>query len=93
MDFNPPTTIRFKKSTGWQSFTVATFLGTTDTWKLIYDGTLCSLYRGASAIFTNLTPPVYTAEPGIIHIVSDDGTLYLDNLKVLSAAGYGYGCG
>lgn len=89
LKFDPPTTVKFLKATGWQSFTVANFLGTTDTWTLQYDGFTATLYRGAAAIFTELLPWVYTGLKGMIYLYSDEGTIYLDNMKI--AAPYAAG--
>ncbi|OGN96288.1 MAG: hypothetical protein A2Y89_02690 [Chloroflexi bacterium RBG_13_51_18] len=89
LEFDPPTLLRFRNAIAWQNFTVDTFLGTTDTWTLQYDGFTASLYRGTTAIFTELTPPIRLTGAGIIHLPTEEGTIYLDNLKI--AAPYAAG--
>lgn len=89
LKFISPTTIRFLTATGWQNFTVATFLGTTDTWKIVYDGVKASLYRNETAIFTELAPWVTASNKGMICIYTEEATIYLDNLKIEGPAGAG----
>lgn len=84
LEFTTPTQIRFLTAAGWQAFTVDNFLGTTDTWTLQYDGVTASLYRGTTAIFTELAPWVSATSPGYMDILTESGTVYLDNLKIMA---------
>ena len=84
LTFEPPTTtVEFYTATGKVQYACAQYLNLRANWKLIYDGTLASLYRGDVPVFTNVAPRVKIGSPGIIHVVTyETTTIYLDDLKI-----------
>lgn len=67
--FDHPTTLNVLESTGWTAITIDTIAGTTDTWKVSYNGTTMDIYRNDAEIRTGLTLRVWAGNKGrrIIH--------------------------
>ena len=82
--FEPPTTqVEFYTSTGRVLYTCADYLNNNVSWKLVYNGTLATLYQDNVLIFENVAPRVRTTNPGIIHIVTYETTIaYIDEFKI-----------
>jgi len=79
----PHTSIRFITPTGYKYYPCTDYLNQNVSWKLVYDGTLASLYQDNVLIFENVAPRVKTITPGIIHLTTYETTIiYLDNLKI-----------
>lgn len=79
--FDPPTTFQYRNVTGaFTSLTIDTIVGTTDTWKIVYDGTNISVYRGAALIVNQMPVYLFSWLKGWRQISIDDGsTAYVDN--------------
>lgn len=82
VQFDAPDTIKVYLATGWTQWTIASFLNTSDSWRLSYDGTLISLYRNSSAIFTDQAPCEDTWAKGKIYVETVGGTIFIDELKI-----------
>jgi len=84
LTFEPPTTqVEFYTSTGRVLYTCADYLNNNVSWKLVYNGTLATLYQDNVLIFENVAPRVRTTNPGIIHIVTYETTIvYIDEFKI-----------
>ncbi|MCG2739792.1 MAG: hypothetical protein L6300_06090, partial [Syntrophaceae bacterium] len=75
--------VEFYTSTGRVLYTCADYLNNNVSWKLVYNGTLATLYQDNVLIFENVAPRVRTTNPGIIHIVTYETTIaYIDEFKI-----------
>jgi len=81
LQFDPPTTFRYRNDSGtYDAVTIDTIQGTTDTWKIVYDGSKISVYRGAALIVDQKAVYLYTSNKGWRSISIDDGSIaYVDN--------------
>lgn len=81
--FDPPTGIFFENPAGGIPYEVDNFLGTTDSWKLAWNGTTLNLSRNGIEIITNIIPPDWIGNAGRIELTATEGpTIYLDELKI-----------
>lgn len=81
--FDPPTDIFFEDPAGGIPYAVDNFLGTTDSWKLTWDGTTLDLYRNGIEIISDITPPWNIGNTGRIQLTATEGpTIYIDELKI-----------
>ncbi len=84
--FDPPNYVFLNDPIGHPHYTVDNFLGTTDTWKLSWNGTTCSLYRNGAEIAAGVLPPYNTDFKGRIQLTAKNGpTIFLDELKIQAA--------
>lgn len=83
--FDPPTTLKFRRAgaPGYITIPVATFAGTTDTWKFDFNGTLCDIYRDSTLIASDLTVYEYALKKGARSLSCEDVlTVHIDDYTI-----------
>lgn len=83
--FTPPTTLQYLKlGCVPSSNTIDTITGTTDSWRVIYNGTTITVYRGAALIMNGVSICANVALKGTRFMTLSDGnTTYFDNYYIL----------
>lgn len=83
--FDPPTTLKFRRAgaPGYKDIVVDSFLATTDTWKFVFDGTLCDIYRNNVLVDSDLTIYEFTASKGMLILSCDNVlTVHIDDYTI-----------
>jgi len=83
--FEPPTTLKYLKlGCVPSSRTIDTITGATDSWRLVYNGTTISLYRGTTILMNGVSVCANTSLKGTRFVTLSDGnTTYFDNYYML----------
>jgi len=84
--FEPPNIVKFRRKNpdGYISIDIGNYVGTTFTWRLLYNGTTCSIYRGSTLIAADLTIYESSSNKGRRTLSCDNVlTIYLDNYRFL----------
>jgi len=84
--FEPPNILKFRRKNpdGYISIDAGNYVGTTFTWRFLYDGTTCTIYRGGTLIASDLTIYESVSSKGERFLSCDNVlTIYLDNYKFL----------
>ena len=84
--FDPPTTLKFRQYVGgYKSITVDNYLNQTHTWKFIYNGTSCDIYRDTTLIDSNLSIYGAVGSKGVRFLSCDNVlTTYIDNYTIIA---------
>lgn len=84
--FDAPNILKFKLKdpADFIDIDVGNYMGINYTWKFLYNGTTCTIYRGRTLISSDLTILESANNKGIHALSCENGlTIYLDNYKFL----------
>lgn len=84
--FAPPNILRFRRKglAGYIYIDVGNYMGLTHTWRFLYNGTTCTIYRGSTLIASDLTIYERTIYKGERRLeLRDVATINLDDYKFL----------
>lgn len=86
--FDPPNLLKFRQKLPltYKYIDVGNFLGLTYTWKFVYNGTTCDIYRDGDLIASALTIYEHAGSKGQLSLSCDNVlTVYLDDYTITPA--------